>query len=74
MSLASASAPLTGVALGSISPSECEFLAKETLIKISPKFHHPKLKFISVCGVSLTHSLTHSLTRVSVVSVAMSSS
>lgn len=39
---------LAGLTLGSVSASECEFLAKETLIEISPKFSHPKLKFISV--------------------------
>ena len=39
---------LSGLSLGSVSTSECDFLAKETLIEISPKFSHPKLKFISV--------------------------
>ena len=48
---------LTGLSLASVSASECEFLAKETLIEISPKFSHPKLKFISVCELALSPSL-----------------
>ena len=38
----------TALQLGSISISESEFFAQDTLVVISPTFRHPAIRFISV--------------------------